>query len=252
MGTSTYVEHRPTGLEGWAECVWERRAGDADDVARVIPDACMDLVWSPSGGLTVVGPNTTAFLAALPAGGSALGVRLHPGCAPPLLGVSAEALRDAGVAAADLWGDDGKRLEESIGAASGAGPRRALLVAWLDGRAHTALAPDPMVRAAARTLRAAPQTRVAWLARELGVTDRRLHRRLVSQVGYGPKRLGRVLRLRKALADARAGRGLAEAAFGAGYADQAHFTNDCRELAGVPPTSVFFKTQPPDRATIQG
>jgi len=45
MGTTGYVEYEPTGLEGWAECVWERRAGASGDVARVIPDACMDLVW---------------------------------------------------------------------------------------------------------------------------------------------------------------------------------------------------------------
>jgi AraC-like DNA-binding protein len=252
MDAPRYVEHRPTGLEGWAECVWERRAGGAGDVARVIPDACMDLVWSPTRGLTVVGPNTTAFLAALPAGSSALGVRLQPGCAPPLFGVSAEALRDAGVAANELWGDDGKRLEESIAAAGEAGPQRALLVAWLGERAHAGLAPDPLVRAAARRLGAAPQTRVAWLARELGVSERLLHRRVVSQVGYGPKRLGRVLRLRRALDDARAGCGLAEAAFDAGYADQAHFTNDCRELAGVSPTSVLSKTRPQNAATIEG
>jgi methylphosphotriester-DNA--protein-cysteine methyltransferase len=250
MDTSTYVEHRPTGLEGWAECVWERRAGDADDVARVIPDACMDLVWSPSAGLTVVGPNTSAFLAALPARGSALGVRLHPGCAPPLFRVSAEALRDAGAPASELWGDDAQRLEESAARASGASARRALLVAWLGTRTRTAPAPDALVRTAARRLSSAPETRIASLARELGVAERRLHRRVVSEVGYGPKRLARVLRLRRALADVRVGCELAEAAFGAGYVDQAHFTNDCRDLAGVPPTSVFSKTRPSDGATI--
>jgi AraC-like DNA-binding protein len=244
MDPPRYVEHRPAGLEGWAECVWERRASGAGDVARVIPDACMDLVWRPARGLTVVGPNTTAFMAALPAGSSALGVRLHPGCAPPLFGASAEALRDAGVAADELWGDEAKQLEEGLDAAAEAGRQRDLLVEWLGERARAALAPDPLVRAAARRLSAAPQTRVAWLARDLGVTERRLHRRVVSQVGYGPKRLGRVLRLRRALDDARAGCGLAEAAFGAGYADQAHFTNECRELAGVPPMSVLSKTRP--------
>jgi AraC-like DNA-binding protein len=55
-------------------------------------------------------------------------------------------------------------------------------------------------------------------------------------VGYGPKRLGRVLRLRRALALARAGEELAAAAFCTGYTDQAHLSRDCRELAGVPPT----------------
>ena len=71
----------------------------------------MDLVWSAARGLSVVGPNTTAFLAPLPANSAALGVRLHPGCAPSLLGVSAEALRDGAQEAAGLWQDEGKRLE---------------------------------------------------------------------------------------------------------------------------------------------
>jgi AraC-like DNA-binding protein len=242
MGASSYVEYEPAGLERWAECVWERRAGASGDVARVIPDACMDLVWSTSAGLTAVGPNTTAFLAALPARASALGVRLQPGCAPPLFGVSAETLRDTGLAAADLWGDEGKRLEERVAHAPGARARRLLLLGWLEERARRARGPDPLVRAAARSLCLAPETRVAALARDMGVAERRLRRRVVSQVGYGPKRLGRVLRLRRALAEIQTGTGLAEAAFGAGYVDQAHFTNDCRDLAGVPPTSVFSKT----------
>ncbi|HVD57980.1 MAG TPA: helix-turn-helix domain-containing protein [Thermoleophilaceae bacterium] len=242
MGTTGYVEYEPTGLEGWAECVWERRAGAFGDVARVIPDACMDLVWSTSAGLTAVGPNTTAFMAALPARASALGVRLQPGCAPPLFGVSAETLRDAALAAAELWGDEGKRVEERVAHAPGAHARRLVLLGWLAARARRARRPDPLARAAARRLGSAPETRVASLARDMGVAERRLRRRVVSQVGYGPKRLGRVLRLRLALAEIQAGSGLAEAAFGAGYVDQAHFTNDCRDLAGVPPTSVFSKT----------
>jgi AraC-like DNA-binding protein len=242
VGAASYLEHEPSGLEGWAECVWERRARETGDVARVIPDGCMDLVWSSGGGLIVVGPNTTAFLATLPAHSSALGVRLHPGCAPPLFGVSAEALRDAGLPAAELWGDEGKHLEERVTNAQHPATKRLLLLRWLAGRTHSSPSPDPLVRAAALYLDSAPDTRIASLARALGVAERRLRRRVVSQVGYGPKRLGRVLRLRRALDDVRTGAGLAEAAFGAGYADQAHFTNDCRDLAGIPPASVFSKT----------
>lgn len=242
MSVPSYFEHQPAGLEGWAECVWERHAGPTDDVARVVPDGCMDLVWSATRGLTVVGPNTTAFLAPLTANSAALGVRLHPGCAPSLLGVSAEALRDGAQEAAGLWQDEGKRLEARVARVTDARARRALLLDWLGERARSAPPPDPLVRAAARSLSSDPETRIAALARELGVAERRLRRRVVSQVGYGPKRLGRVLRLRRALDEVHAGCGLAEAAFGAGYADQSHFTNDCTELAGVPPASVFSKT----------
>ena len=67
------------------------------------------------------------------------------------------------------------------------------------------------------------------------MSERHLRRLVSSEVGYGPKRLARVLRLRRALARVRAGAELAEAAFEAGYADQAHFANECRALAGVPP-----------------
>jgi AraC-like DNA-binding protein len=49
-----------------------------------------------------------------------------------------------------------------------------------------------------------------------------------------------VLRLQRALelAAARPRPGWAEVAARAGYADQAHLANDCRELAGVPPSAL--------------
>lgn len=253
-----YVEHRAEGLERWAECAWERAAGNGPAVARVIPDGCIDLVWSERGGLIVAGPNTSAFLSELRPGGVAMGVRLHPGCAPPLLGASAESLRDARVPAAGLLGSDAQRLAYALGGAPEPGARRAALVAWLTARAGRAPRPDPLVRVVARRLAVAPERRVGPLARDLGIGERQLRRRMVSQVGYGPKLLGRILRLRRALADARSGASLAEAAFGAGYADQAHFTDDCRDLAGLPPggvlssgqTSVFSKTERPPPRTI--
>jgi AraC-like DNA-binding protein len=56
---------------------------------------------------------------------------------------------------------------------------------------------------------------------------------------HAPKRLARVLRLERALAAARAGEELARAAAEAGYADQAHFSHDCRALAGVAPSALL-------------
>ncbi len=83
-----------------------------------------------------------------------------------------------------------------------------------------------------------------WVAGDLAISERQLRRRVTAAVGYGPKRLARVLRLRRALTAAEKGAGLARAALGAGYADQAHFANDCRELAGVAPSVMAdsFKT----------
>ncbi len=186
----------------------------------------------------MVGPNTTAFLVALAAGVNVVGARMRPGAAPALLGVDgAAALRDGRCALAEVWGDDGRRLEQQLDAAPDAALRTAVLLDALHARARRAAWPDPLVRAAVDGL-ADPRARVERLAGELGVGERRLRRRFEAAVGYGPKRLGRVLRLQRALDAARAGEELALAAAGAGYADQAHFAHECRALAGAPATAL--------------
>jgi AraC-like DNA-binding protein len=231
----SYREHAPgAALEPWLECLWERR-GEAGPPVRVLPDGCIDIVWSSGSGAQVVGANTTAFIVPVHADTHVVGARMLPGCAPALLGIAAEGVLDARVAIAELLGDAGARLEQSL---DGAADPVATLRTLLTGFAPRASAPDPLVREAATRLEHR-DIAIAGLARELAVSERALRRRVTASVGYGPRRLARVLRLRRALEAARAGDGLARAAFDAGYADQAHFANDCRALAGAPPSIVL-------------
>jgi AraC-like DNA-binding protein len=234
-------------LARWAECLWVRvGTGQPDGFARIVPDGCMDLLWSERAGLTAIGPNTTAFEAPLEAGAAVVGVRLHPGAAPPLFGIPAPELLDGRAPAPALWGDAAARLDEALHAAPDVRERARLLIGFLSARARGAVAPEPLVRAAVDRLH---RLNVAEIARDLAVSERHLRRLVTAEVGYGPKRLARVLRLRRALARVRAGVGLAEVAFEAGYSDQAHFTNECRALAGVSP-SVFSKTARAAAGTI--
>jgi len=220
------------GLGLWVECVWSRAGAERPDgYERIVPDGCMDLIWSERAGVTVVGPNTTAFLAPLRPGSSVVGVRLHPGAAPSLFGVPAPALRDGRVPASELWGDAGARLDDRVAHAS-PHDRLKSLVSFIGRRAREAGRPDPLVAAAVARLGRAP---VSEVAAELAISERHLRRLVNAEVGYGPKLLGRVLRLRRALGRVRTGAELAEVAFACGYADQAHFTNDCSALAGVAP-----------------
>lgn len=225
------------------ECSWGLEAR-ADHAHRVLPDGCIDLVWAPDRGLRVAGPSTTAFLADMPAGSSAAGVRMRPGGAPALLGLEAGALRDAAPPAREALGDGAARLGEALDAAAGPAERADLLVAWLADSAPAADRPDPIVAAAAGRLAADPSLALGPLARDLGVGERHLRRRVVAAVGYGPKRLARVLRLQRALriAAREPALGWAGVAARAGYADQAHLTHDCSELAGVPPTRLAATT----------
>jgi AraC-like DNA-binding protein len=229
-----YREHLPpAALAPWVACTWERCDGGAAPV-RVLPDGCIDIIWTQGAGTAVVGANTTAFLVALPARTHVVGVRLRPGAAPPPLGVDGVALRDARAPLHELWGDDAHELNARVDEAP---DRAGVLLAALAPRAAAAGAPDPLVQAAIMRLRDGAPVRA--LAEELHVSERQLRRRVATAVGYGPKRLARVLRLRRALAAARGGEELARAAADAGYADQAHFAGDCRELAGVPPSALL-------------
>jgi len=213
--------------------MWERE-GDGSDV-RVVPDGCIDVLWTQGARTQVVGANSTAFVVPVAAGTRVVGARMRPGAAPALIGVDAEAMRDARVDVEDVWGDDGARLDQALETSTD--PVTAMLrtLAW---RGRAAPAPDPLVGAAIARLRA-PDVRVRALPAELAVSERQLRRRFLATVGYGPKRLARVLRLDRALTAARRGEGLAAAALDAGYADQSHFTNECRALAGVAPSALL-------------
>jgi AraC-like DNA-binding protein len=201
----------------------------------VLPDGCIDVVWSSSAGTWVVGANTTAFRSPVAPGEHVIGARMRPGGAPALLGLQAELLLDERPSADAVLGGTGARLAEELDAA---GDPLALLGAWLQQRAERAREPDGLVTETARRLDETGVS-VAGLAGDLGVSERALRRRVRTAVGYGPKRLARVLRLTRALAAARAGEDLARAAFDAGYADQAHFSTDCRELAGISPRALL-------------
>ncbi|GGW64059.1 AraC family transcriptional regulator [Streptomyces lucensis JCM 4490] len=209
--------------------VWTNTPAGADAGARpVLPDGCMDLLWS-EGRLLVAGPDTRPYLPGGPARTWA-GVRFFPGTAPALLGVPAHELRDRRVELADLWpADRVRRLRDRVGAAADAAT--ALEDVALDRAAATG-APDPLLR---RLVECLDEGRaVSATAAELGVGARRLHRRCLGAFGYGPKTLARVLRLQRALALARSGVPYAETAARAGYADQPHLAREVRELAGRP------------------
>jgi methylphosphotriester-DNA--protein-cysteine methyltransferase len=87
-----------------------------------------------------------------------------------------------------------------------------------------------------------PGARVAGVAAELGVSERQLHRRTLAAVGYGPKMLARVARLRRLMA--LPGDPLAARALDAGYSSQAHMTDEVRRLTGTTPVRFLEDAAP--------
>jgi len=216
-------------LAPWAAASWMVQGTGGGE--RVLPDGCIDLVWTRASGLRVVGANSVAFVEPLAAGDVAVGLRFRVGAAGALLGIRGEAVRDARLPAGEVCGEAGRRLAEAVEAPAPPDRRLATLQERLVPWSVRAQRPDPLVRAAVARLEAGTAG-CAALAHDLGVSERGLRRRVTAAVGYGPKRLDRVLRLGRALFSEGE---LARRALDAGYCDQAHFSNECVALAGVTP-----------------
>ncbi|HEY3256189.1 MAG TPA: DUF6597 domain-containing transcriptional factor [Polyangiaceae bacterium] len=224
-------------------CAWAAQFGAHGErhVQRVIPDGCIDLLFS-EGELIIAGPDTESVELPMVPNRSFVGVRFHAGRAPAVLGVPASELLDLRVSASVVLGTRATALSEGLAAA--ATPRAAALLleravaGWLRERAPA----DALVaRAIAELQTPRADFTVAALAGQLGVSERQLRRRFLHSVGYGPKLLERVLRLRRFIQAASASRahGLAALAAEAGYADQPHLTRECRELTALTPTQLL-------------
>jgi AraC-like DNA-binding protein len=231
----------PPDLAPLVACLWRQSAGE-DQVQRVVPDGCVDVLWISDGSQVraqVAGPDTGVHFESMPVGTSIAGVRFRPGAAATVLGLPLHALRDERVPLPEVWGSTAGELTErvltadrpEVAAARGVVDRLDRLpeVAGLPG----GWPPEGPGLAEALAGRAGPGT-VRQMADDLGLSERQLHRRCLVAFGYGPKTVQRVLRFQAALRAARAGRRLADVAADAGYADQAHMSREVRDLAGVP------------------
>ncbi|WP_017623891.1 helix-turn-helix transcriptional regulator [Nocardiopsis chromatogenes] len=227
---SSYREFPPAGppVPG-AVCAWEQRIGPGGGyVQRVLPDACADVVVTEDGGARFVGPATGAELARLSPGATVRGLRLRPSAIGPVLGCSAEALRNGEAALEDvLPSGEARLLAEQVwhGDSPELRPRRGF---------------DARVRTALRAL-STPAASVGGSAEAAGVSERHLRRLMLDATGLDPRELQRVMRLQRflSLADSAPVQRLADLAVQAGYADQAHLSREVRRMSGLTPRALL-------------
>ncbi len=241
---SEYKEFLPPApLAARFLCFWTQTiSGSRGNEHRVLPDACIDIVLIDDQPPFVVGPWTASFVARFAAGTTVTGARIHPGCAPCLLGILASELLNQNIPLRDIGGVmQGVRLEK-VSEQPNAAARRSALAQVLSASAKNPAPVDRAVLAGIQWLGRHPQGRVRQLSQWAGISERQLHRRFCSAIGYGPKMFQSVLRFQRLLNTARDTNtlpSLANLAASAGYADQAHMTRDVQRLAGVRPTALL-------------
>lgn len=244
----SYVERPPLpGLAAVVRTVWVQRTGGLEYVQRHLPTGGVEIHFPIGGRPQLVGPLTGPKIEVIPARTTVVGVRFHPGAAPPLPTVLDD-LVDQRLGLADLWG---RAVDRLVRAVAGAGtPERALMLvqAHLQREFGRAAHVDPLVAEAVRGLMPWHPVNIDTLAGHLALSASQLRRRCLHAVGVSPKVLQRTLRFQGFLALAQAGvaatgrrgaDGIAGLAVDVGYADQAHLSRECLRLTGLPPRDLL-------------
>lgn len=230
-------------------------------VARVdhLPDGtaglCFLLFADGHGELLAIGPSTRALYTRPEPFVLAIHVGFAPGEGYPYFGVPLDVIADRHVPARELWGGLADRLLDdllALGVELEPPVMQARLAAIDRALAERLRAPQRYEPAAAALARSAvarlagASAPIRDLASDLHISDRSLRRAFAAAVGVSPKVYARIARFRRVAAQVASAHGrLAELARAAGYADQAHLTNEFRLLAGVSP-SAFARVEATD------
>lgn len=220
--TDNYGEWAPP--PAWrhvVNCCWEQQVV-ADGVQRVLPDGCADLLMFESGAREVVGLFDEVAMPMLSAGTRLRGIRFRPEAVGAAFGVDAATLRNQTLPLEDVVGTRrAHRLADE-----------ARIDAWI-----RSVELDRRAAAAVRLLTV--ELRVEDVSARIGISVRQLRRIVLAEAGVGPKAFQRIARLRRLLASAERGDGLAAAAVTAGYSDQAHMTREVSRLSGLTPAALL-------------
>jgi AraC-like DNA-binding protein len=218
----------------------------------VVPDGCVDMLWR-GDRFVVVGPDIVAAYPDLKPGTTVLGIRFRPGAASSWLNLPVTEIVGGEVPMTDIWGRRANDMEQKIGSASTVRGRLQLMQQLLvDELSKTCPCPaDAAVIFHALNLQTQPQfSKIDALHKLLDISERTLRRQTREFYGYGPKTLDRILRFQRfqTFALSEPGQGLANMAFHAGYADQAHLGREVQSLCQMTPGELL--TQLASKLTV--
>jgi AraC-like DNA-binding protein len=173
---------------------------------------------------------------------SILGVHFKPGGAFPFLGLPLHELADSHVDLETLWGPEARCLRERL---CGAAPmqRFSILESALRDRLRAVQHHPAVLQALAQLSRGAVP--VGDLARQCGLSHRRLIEVFRAEVGMAPKRFSCLRRFERAAVFARANTpDWAQLALACGYSDQSHMIADFVAFSGLTPSQFLGRATP--------
>ncbi|WP_232660263.1 helix-turn-helix domain-containing protein [Pseudonocardia sp. TRM90224] len=208
------------------------------DLPRVIGGGPLDWRAGADAPAMIAGPMDSPSLREWSGSQSGVQLQLTPLGAYAMFGVPMAELTNAMTDIRDVMGERGRRLVERIADA----PERDR-VPMLRFMAEQAVLQGPAVdgwlaESWRRMYTSHGDVRVGPLAEDVGVSRRHLTREFHRLVGLPPKKMGRIMRVGRALGMMSSGASPVETAAICGYYDQSHLESEFRELTGRSPSEV--------------
>lgn len=213
---------------------------------RVLPTATADVIFAVDfvgrARSSIAGPRTTFVDLETSQPFSAIGIHFKPGGASPFFDPPSSELRDRHVTLDLLWGTFAATVSDRLWSASAPDDQFDILEDALRQKMRQPLVRHPAVQYALDALERSSGARsVDAMARELGMSSRRLLDVFQLEVGLSPTAFRRIRRFAAVLPrlEGAAVVDWSDLALSCGYFDQAHFNHDFRAFAGVNPSAYL-------------
>lgn len=248
-----------TELQPFVKCFWTLEDGKQEEPVKqkVLPDGCMEMIFHYGDlyrqyfedGSSIIQPRSFVFgqitkyieIAATGVSGI-ISARFLPEGISPFINMPVTSLENRAVDIAEIYGDDGIRLEKVVIKANGNDERIKLIERFLLSKLAEPTTIDAMTKSCVEAIfQSRGQIGVVELADKMNIHRRNMERKFASTIGISPKQLARVARLQATLKmlDQKKITNLTSLAYENGYYDQAHFIRDFKEFTGMSPKSFY-------------
>ena len=225
---------------------------------RMIPSGCMHIVFRFSDQPirifkcledtegdafyrgAVAGMRSAYYVKDIARSACTVGASLRPGACEALFGIPADEVSGRHVALEDLWGNEARCLSERLQETNDFERRLEVFESFLANRLPRVSAIHPAIAHALS--RFSTTTDIGKIVEETGYSHRHFIQLFRQSVGISPRIYTRLVRFQRTLrhgVDKTRGR-WTDVALEAGYADQAHFNREFRELTGISPTEYLL------------
>ena len=244
-------------LRPFVKCAWTLEGFAGAQLERVLPDGCTELIFHygdlfrqhKAEGPGEIQPRSSVVgqisqYIQLEATGTIgiVAMRFFPHGLASFASLPIADLSNQSVSVHDVFGREGEELTRHVLGANENRDRIRMIESFLIRKLQRRPSPDYVINdCVAKIMAEHGQIRVDSLRKNLKVSKRHFERKFNHSVGLNPKLFGRLIRFHHATRLIENGKftSLGTLSHEAGYYDQAHFTRDFKEFAGMNPTAYF-------------